>query len=136
MKNINCVTLNGRLVADPELKFTSGNKAIVNFCIAVNDDYGETKNTYFIKCFAWEKLAETINKYFKKGREIFLVGSLKQDKWEDKEGKKRTEIKILVKEFNFGSSSAKESTDTESQPESESQPTAADYGTTEAEIPF
>ena len=74
---LNKVLLIGRLVADPELKYTPSNVAVVAFKIAVDRSYqkqGEEKKTDFISCVAWRNTAEFVAKYFSKGQLINVVG--------------------------------------------------------------
>jgi Single-stranded DNA-binding protein len=62
----------------------------------------------FIGCIAWGKTAENINQYFQKGSPILVEGRIKVDQWEDKEGQKRTKMKVLVERFNFCGGKKKE----------------------------
>jgi single-strand DNA-binding protein len=60
------------------------------------------ENTYFFDCDCIGRNATTINKFLRKGREILVTGSLKQDKWKDKEsGDNRSRIVIQVEDFEF-----------------------------------
>ena len=76
---MNIVAMVGRLTADPELKQTQNNISVCSFSIAVNrkftDANGERKAD-FINCVAWRSTAEFICKYFSKGRNIGLNGSI------------------------------------------------------------
>lgn len=107
MPNHNSVTIIGNLTRDPELRVTPKGTAICTFSLAVNrkwkNDAGqEQEEVSFIDCEAWEKAAETINKYVTKGRPLFVTGRLKQDQWEDKNTKeKRSKLKVVVGEFQF-----------------------------------
>ena len=105
MININnIIHLQGRLVADPELKTTVSGVEVCSFCIAVDRGYakqGEEKQTDFIYCTAWRQTGVFIQKYFSKGKEIKIVGSLQSRKYEDKEGKKRTSYDVVVEQAGF-----------------------------------
>jgi single-strand DNA-binding protein len=90
----------GRLTRDPEFAYTKSNKEYCKFTIAQNDKY-KKEVTYFFNCTAWGKTAKTIYQYFKKGNRILIEGSLKQEKWENKEGKKQSAIIINVDGFTF-----------------------------------
>lgn len=105
--NFNKVLLAGNLTRDPELKHV-GESAVCGFSIAVNEKWtdsrsGEKKESVsFIDCEAWGKTAESIAKYFNKGKPIFVEGKMKQDTWEDKtDGSKRSKIKVNVLGFQF-----------------------------------
>ncbi|MBM4109299.1 MAG: single-stranded DNA-binding protein [Phycisphaerae bacterium] len=105
--NFNKVILMGNLTRDPELRHTSGNQAVANLGLAVNRRWrsaeGEQREeTTFIDCEAWGKTAETLAKYLKKGRPVFIEGRLKLDQWEDKEtGKKQSKLRVVVEGFQF-----------------------------------
>ena len=72
---MNSVTLSGRLTRDPELRTTGKGKPVTSFTLAVNKDFGE-EGAYFIRCIAWNKTAEFVEKYFKKGSMIGVVGRI------------------------------------------------------------
>ena len=109
---MNRVELIGRITADPELRYTNeSNKMVTNFDVAVKRKY--STETDFIKCIAWNKTAEIINKYCKKGNQIGIEGSIETNKYEDKEGNKRTQFQVNVENITFIDSKDKnENTDT------------------------
>ena len=78
---INNVTLMGRLTAEPELKTTQSGKSVLSFCIAVERDFkqGDERQADFINIVAWNKTAEFINTYFRKGDMIAVVGKGHED---------------------------------------------------------
>ena len=82
---MNIVILMGRMVRNPELKYTSSGKAYANFTLAVQKNKNEAE---FIDCTAWEKTAETIAEYFEKGSKIFIQGRLSVSNYEQN-GEKR-----------------------------------------------
>lgn len=101
---LNKVLLIGRLVADPELKYTPSNVAVVAFKIAVDRSYqkqGEEKKTDFISCVAWRNTAEFVAKYFSKGQLINVVGELQTRDWVAMDGSKRWATEVIVDEVNF-----------------------------------
>ncbi len=127
----------GNFVRKPELKNVgSKNTAVVNFSLAMNQKFvkdGETQNqATFLDFEAWDKRAETIEKYFDKGDYIIVYASAKNESWEDKEsGQKRSRVKFRVDDFEFvpgRKKNAEESTDTPKDSKSE------EAG--ESEIPF
>ena len=63
---LNRITIMGRLVRDPELKYTASNTPVTSFTLAVDRDFGE-KKTDFIDCVAWKQTAEFVCNYFHKG---------------------------------------------------------------------
>ena len=98
---MNVVMLMGRMTRDPELKYTSGGKAYANFTLAVQKTKDDAE---FIDCVAWEKTAETIAEYFRKGRKILVQGRLNVSSYEQN-GEKRKSTKVVVNSFEFVESS-------------------------------
>ncbi|HOD14341.1 MAG TPA: single-stranded DNA-binding protein [Spirochaetota bacterium] len=103
MQNYDIVTIEGRATQDPALKKTKTGKSVCGFSLAVNHyskDDSEPKVS-FIDVEAWDKLAEICAGNVSKGRRLMVVGSLRQDRWENAEGKKQSRIKIVGKEVRF-----------------------------------
>ena len=96
----NHVNLIGRLVRDLELKYLPNGKAVGNFTIAVDRGYGDKKETDFIKCIAWEKTAENMANFTKKGSLVMVDGSIKTGSY-DKEGTKVYTTDIQVSRVVF-----------------------------------
>lgn len=99
---MNKVILKGRLIADPELRQTPNNISVTKFTVAV-DRYaksGEEKKADFISCVAWRQTAEFVSKYFSKGKEILLIGSLQTGSYE-KDGVKHYTTDVLVDNVEF-----------------------------------
>ena len=94
---MNNVILMGRLTRDVELNYSKNGKAFTRFAIAVNR-IGEGAD--FINCVAWEKTAETIAEYFKKGQRILVQGSIRTGSYE-KNGQTIYTTNILVSRFEF-----------------------------------
>ena len=97
---MNIAILMGRLTRDPELKYTSGGKANARFTLAVQRTKDEAD---FVNCVAWEKTAETIVEYFRKGSPILVQGSIRSGSYE-KDGKTIYTTDIWVYKFDFFSS--------------------------------
>lgn len=106
--NFNNVMLGGRLTADPEMKRTPSGKFVVSFTIAVNRRAGKDADpmTDFINCVAWEKHAETVTNFFKKGMSIFLVGELQVRSYTAKDGSNRYLTEVIVRDIRFVESKA------------------------------
>ena len=83
---MNKVILMGRLVADPEMRYTQNNVPRCRFRLAVNKP-GKPKegqpNADFLKIVAWRGTAEFASKYFKKGMQVLIEGRLKAHSWDD-----------------------------------------------------
>ena len=97
---LNHITLMGRLVKDPETRYTKANDPVASFTIAVDRDF-QKDQTDFISCVAWRKTGEFIGKYFRKGSMIALTGSLQSRSWTDKEGNKRISWEVNVDHAYF-----------------------------------
>lgn len=102
---LNNISLQGRLVRDPELRTTQNGKPVVKFTIAC-DRGGKDMPTDFIDCAAWSGTAQMVSKYFTKGNMIIVTGRLQSNKWEDQSGNKRTSWEVLVSSVNFCESKA------------------------------
>lgn len=105
---MNKVILMGRLVRDPEVRYTQSNQpmAIARFTLAVNRRFkrqGE-QEADFIPCVAFGKSAEFVEKYFRKGQMISVVGRLQVRNWDDSNGNKRTTIEVVAEEQYFAES--------------------------------
>ena len=94
---MNIAILMGRMTRDPELRYTSGGKAYANFTLAVQKTRDEAE---FIDCVAWEKAAENIAEYFRKGNRILIQGRLSVSSYEQN-GEKRKSTKVQVFSFEF-----------------------------------
>jgi single-strand DNA-binding protein len=105
--NLNKVLFAGNLTADPELIQIPKGSAVVNASLAVNEFYnsedGERQqNTTFVDVKVWGQSAENLAKLAKKGQEILIDGSLRQDTWEDKEsGQKRSKLYVRADSWQF-----------------------------------
>ena len=71
---INKAILMGRLTRDPELRHTGAGTPVCSFSIAIDNGYGENRQTDFINCVAWNKTAEFVCNYFGKGKMIIVIG--------------------------------------------------------------
>lgn len=100
---MNVVILIGRLTDNPELRHTNNNIAVTRFSIAVDRGYrtGEERQTDFINIVAWRQTAEFITKYFSKGQRIAIEGSLRMNRYQDKDGNNRTTYEVVVDNAHF-----------------------------------
>lgn len=98
---MNIVILKGRLTRNPEIKTTTNDIKVCAFSIAVNRRFSKEYETDFINCTAWRQTAEFIHKYFKKGQEICVNGSLQIRKREDKDGNTRYATDVVVENAEF-----------------------------------
>lgn len=110
------VTVMGNLTRDPEIRFTSSGLAVANFSVAVNervregDTYVDGPVSYY-EVEAWRQLAENATEALRKGDRVIVVGKMKIDKYETKEGEQRQKVVItaddLGKSQKFGAARAK-----------------------------
>lgn len=100
---INSIVLMGRLTADPELRTTQSGKSVVSFSVAVDRDFQQNgeKQADFIGVVAWGKTAEFIDKYFREGRMIAVVGRIQTRTYTDKDGNKRKAVEVVADKVSF-----------------------------------
>lgn len=101
---LNHITVQGRLVAEPELRTTQNQTSVTKFTLAVDRDYqsgGSEKQTDFIECVAWRQTAEFVSKFFRKGQMALVSGTLQSRKWQDKGGNSRTSWEVVVDRVHF-----------------------------------
>jgi single-strand DNA-binding protein len=97
--NLNVVALVGCLGRDPETKYLDGGKVVTKFSIAVNRPKkgGNEQDPDWFDCEAWDKTAEFVTNYIKKGYRVSIVGKLKQEKWADRNtGENRSRVMVSV----------------------------------------
>ncbi|HLY92434.1 MAG TPA: single-stranded DNA-binding protein [Candidatus Angelobacter sp.] len=99
-KSVNKVILLGNLGKDPEVKYTPSGTPVAKFSLATNERYKDKggewqERTEWHNIVAWQRLAEIVGEYVKKGSKLYIEGRLQTSSWEDKqsgEKKYRTEI--------------------------------------------
>jgi len=105
---VNKVILIGNLGKDPEVRYTQGGQAVANLRIATSRSWtdkqsGQRKEeTEWHDVEVWGKQAEQCGEYLAKGRQIYVEGRLKTDKWQDKQsGQDRSRVKIVAEAVRF-----------------------------------
>uniref|UniRef100_A0A7C4TH37 Single-stranded DNA-binding protein n=1 Tax=candidate division WOR-3 bacterium TaxID=2052148 RepID=A0A7C4TH37_UNCW3 len=104
---LNSVQLIGRLVADPELRYTQKGAPVCDFRVATtrrfkNRETGENQEeTLFINVVAWRRQAELANDFLKKGSAVLIEGRLRSRQWESNQGEKRSAIEIVARRIQF-----------------------------------
>lgn len=136
---MNSVNLVGRLVRDPELRYTNGNNAYVRFTLAVDRrlskekrQEAESKNqptADFISCVAWGKTAETIANYLSKGSQVGIDGKIQTGSYEKDDGTKVYTTDVLVTGMTFVGNRNSTNRNTEPEP-------SGFYPVDDEEIPF
>lgn len=101
---MNKAILIGRLTRDPELRTTPTGRNVCQFAVAVNRTYtsanGE-READFINCVVWDKQAENLARYQKKGNQIAVEGRIQTRNYDDNNGKKVYVTEILVSNISF-----------------------------------
>lgn len=111
MLNVACIM--GRLTADPELRYTAGNTAVVRITLACNRPVrsGTESQTDFIDVTAWGKTAEFVSRYFHKGQLVAVDGSIRTGSYTDKQGVKRRTFEIWANNVHFAEPKSARSND-------------------------
>ena len=107
----------GRLTRDPETRYTqTDNVQVTNFTLAVNRRFakqGEERQADFINIVAWNKTAEFVSKYFKKGQQVGIIGRLQTRNWEDEQGQKHYATEVVAEETYFADTKKENNTSVE-----------------------
>jgi single-strand DNA-binding protein len=144
-RGINKVILIGNLGADPELRHTGGGTAVCSFNIATSETWTDKQSgekqerTEWHRIKVFGRLAEICSEYLKKGRQVYIEGSLRTDKYTDKQGVERYSTDIIANEMQMlggaGESSGGQR-QAGSSPRQDSAPPAQSPGFDDDEIPF
>ena len=105
---LNKIFLQGRLVADPELRHTQNGVAVATFRLAVDRDFkdketGERKAD-FINCVAWRGTGEFVAGYFRKGRIAIVEGKIQSRTYDDRDGNRRYTVEVVADNVHFEAS--------------------------------
>ncbi len=101
---LNTVILMGRLTAEPETRTTSSGFSVSRFTLAVDRDYqanGAERATDFIDIVAWRQRADFVGKYFHKGMQVAVKGSIQTGSYTDKDGNKRRSWEVVADNVYF-----------------------------------
>jgi len=104
-KSVNKVILIGNLGKDPEVKYTPQGTAVAKFSLATNERYKDKEGnwqdrTEWHNITCWARLAEIAGEYLKKGRTVYIEGSLRTDSWEDKQtGQKKYMTNVVANDL-------------------------------------
>lgn len=103
---VNKVILIGNLGKDPELRRTASGAAVTSFSLATTErftsrDGGRQEQTEWHEIVAWNKSAETMAQYLRKGSSVYIEGKLRTRSWDDNNGQKRYKTEVVVSTFQF-----------------------------------
>ena len=133
---LNKVFMQGRLVADPELRHTPSGVAGASFRIAVDRDFKDKsgeRQADFVNVIAWRATGEFVSKFFSKGRMAIVEGKLQSRNYEDKDGNKRYTLEVVADNVYFGDS--KKDQEPEKEPEFHP-PQFTEYQDDDGDLPF
>ena len=104
-RGLNSAAIIGNVGKDPEVRHTQSGTVVANFSIATSETWydkakGEKQEkTEWHRVVAWGKLAEVVERYVKKGRQIYIQGRIETRTWEDSGGNKKYTTEIVAKEI-------------------------------------
>ena len=107
MAALNKVMLIGNLGRDPEVRYTSDGKPVANFTMATTDRWSDAtsgerrEKTEWHRIVVWGKQAEIAGEYLRKGRQVYVEGSLQTREWTDRDGNKRQTTEIKAQRFQM-----------------------------------
>lgn len=128
---MNQCQLMGRLVRDPELKYTPQGTAVTSFTLAVDRRFNRDKADY-INIIAWRQTAEFVAKHFAKGQRVAVVGSIQTRSWEDNDGGKHKAVQIVADSVYFADAKKESAAGSYA----ESAMTSEGFEVTDEDIPF
>ena len=107
---MNKAILIGRLTRDPELRYTSSNRAVCQFTIAIDRPFTNqatgAREADFINVVAWDRTGENVGKFMTKGRLIAVEGRIQTRNYDDKDGKRVYVTEVLASNVQFLESKA------------------------------
>jgi single-strand DNA-binding protein len=99
--SLNRVILTGRLTGDPEVRATGSGLMVASFSIAVNEYVKGEEQTSFFNVTGFGKTAEILRDRAQKGTLVGLDGVLRQNRWETREGDKRSRVEIIAQRIQL-----------------------------------
>ncbi|MER2048167.1 MAG: single-stranded DNA-binding protein [Solibacillus sp.] len=119
----------GRLVTDPELKYTPSGVPMAKFKIAINrfKKEGEEQQADFIGCIAWRKQAENLANFMKKGSLIGVEGRIQTGSYEGQDGKRVYTTDVVADSIQFLERNNTQQQNQQSQPNHQQQPPQQNY---------
>ncbi|MFA6230707.1 MAG: single-stranded DNA-binding protein [Rhodanobacter sp.] len=106
-RGINKVIIVGNLGADPEMRHTGGGTAVTTLNVATSESWTDKQSGEKVEKTEWHRvklfgrLAEIAGDYLKKGRQVYIEGSLRTDKYTDKQGVERYSTDIIASEMQM-----------------------------------
>jgi single-strand DNA-binding protein len=103
MHNYTAATVEGFVANEPIVRETKTGKSVCTFAVAINhySDPDSSPKVSYLDVETWQKLAEMCSKNVKKGKRVMVMGGLRQDRWEGKDGRIQSKIILIGKEIRF-----------------------------------
>ncbi len=101
MSFTNFVAVDGNLVRDAETKYTQSGLAVASFSVAHNRKVKDRDEVYYFDVTVMGKHAELIVERLRKGTMVLVVGHLRQRRWENDQGNKRSKVEIFASQVMF-----------------------------------
>ena len=106
-KGINKVIIVGNLGKDPEIKYTASGAAIANITVATSESWNDkqtgekVEKTEWHRVVAFQRLAEIMGEYLKKGSQVYIEGKLQTRKWQDSDGNDRYTTEVVANDLQM-----------------------------------
>ena len=106
-RGVNKVILVGNLGKDPEMKYTASGAAIANITVATTDSWNDkqtgekVEKTEWHRVVAFQRLAEIMGEYLRKGSQVYIEGRLQTRKWQDQNGQDRYTTEVVANDMQM-----------------------------------
>ena len=106
-RGVNKVILVGNLGKDPEIKYTASGAAIANLTLATSESWNDKQSgekvekTEWHRVVAFQRLAEIMGEYLRKGSQVYIEGKLQTRKWQDQNGQDRWTTEVVANEMQM-----------------------------------
>ena len=106
-RGVNKVILVGNLGRDPEMKYTASGAAIANITVATSESWNDkqtnekVEKTEWHRVVAFQRLAEIMGEYLKKGSQVYIEGKLQTRKWQDQNGQDRYTTEVVANDMKM-----------------------------------
>ena len=106
-RGVNKVILVGNLGRDPEMKYTASGAAIANITVATSESWNDkqtgekVEKTEWHRVVAFQRLAEIMGEYLKKGSQVYIEGRLQTRKWQDQNGQDRYSTEVVASDMQM-----------------------------------
>ena len=106
-RGVNKVILVGNLGKDPEIKYTASGAAIANLTLATSESWNDKQSgekvekTEWHRVVAFQRLAEIMGEYLRKGSQVYIEGKIQTRKWQDQNGQDRWTTEVVANEMQM-----------------------------------